>query len=125
MLHRARDAEAGGEAGREGEGGSFWGRDTNPCLGPAFLPGWSDLRAGGVSALACHCGVQRGLPGSEWAAQKGPKPGAAQGSPQAPLCPVSNPHHPEAKPDKPHPPRPPHAALPGEGWPLGGAQRVP
>lgn len=50
--------------------------------------------------LAGHPGVPRGLPGSEWVAQKRPKPGAEQGSPQAPLCPLSNPHHPEAKPDR-------------------------
>lgn len=37
--------------------------------------------------LAGHSGAQRGLPGSEWAAQEAPKPGAEQGSPQAPLRP--------------------------------------
>lgn len=88
--------------------------------------------------LAGHSGAQRGLPGSEWAAQEAPKPGAEQGSPQAPLRPSPMPTTlkqsrtdgrgwPEQdKPPQPPPPRP-ATLLSAERthWPLGGAQRVP
>lgn len=130
--------------GCQGQGGGVGGEgapfrvEAQIPRRPAFLPGWPDLRTRGVSVLAGHSGAQRGLPGSEWAAQEAPKPGAEQGSPQAPLRPSPMPTtlkqsrtDGRGRPEQDNPPQPPPprpaTLLSAERthWPLGGAQRVP